>query len=1840
MMLFRISSAKSLPVLRWTSAWLASIVLLFLLFVAPSVRADVTVSTAASASISADTAKTGGTGAFTTLTGPSIDEGAWRDIQVGTIVLSAPTGWEFDAATTPTVSVSLLAGNAGQQLTLGTTTISASAVTINVSAADAAAGANARSRISVSNLRVRPLSTTFPATNPGSITKSGTSTFAGVSPSTYGTLTEVAGAATQLAFGAQPTATLVGSAISPAVTVLVRDQFGNTVTSATNSITISSSNTGFSGGTLTVSAVSGVATFSAIYPTTVGSSRTLTASASGLSGATSNGFTVSLQPFTLTSPTNRWRGILKGTAQDYINDQQATATDLELVGDNNHAVLYTYYDDNGTVTDTDDFVYYRVRMAGSKSNTSSSFTSGYLFIAFDLNDDGNLNLFMSVTKRTTGEQRISVWSPGSGLNNSPSTTSITAEVAMINLATSPSNFDFSPVTTTNDPSVTDVNLNDAALGTTPLSLTQNDHFVSFKIPFNNTTPAADSLKEIAAAKGIALAKNTVVRYLLATSTQGNSLNSDLSGYQGGTKSTVTFKDQQAFTQPLTVSNVLPLITSDGGGDTASVLVTGGTTAVTTVTATDADGDALQYSISGGANAALFSISASTGALTFLNSATPGTYVVTVKVQDLQNGTPKDANSYDTQTLTVTVPNPADTTPPMVLSVTSPKIDGHYKAGELIPVEVNFDELVVVTGSPTLQLETGTTDRLATYQSGSGSTKLTFLYTVVSGDVSPDLDYTSASGLALNGGTIRDGAGNNTVTTLPTPGAIGSLGANKALVIDTVAPTLASATATGSTVLLQLSDTNPLDALNGPPTGYFTAMIDSVATVVTSVTVDSALKKLTLVLATAATSGQSVSVTYTDPSGDDAFAIQDLAGNDAATFTTGNINATPDTTAPRVINVISYDVSSLLVAGHHMQGSQIPIRVEFDEVVNVTGSPTLTLETGTTDRQATYTGGGGTSVLSFLYTVQAGDGSQDLDCTGTFSLTLNGGTIRDAASNNANLTLPNPGQTNSLGYNNDIVVDTTAPTFVSSKVTGTTLTITLSDLNPLDNINPPLASAFAVTVNSVSRSLTDVAVNSTARQVILTLASAVSSGNTVSVTYTDPTAGNDSLALQDLAGNDAATFTESVQNLSGDITPPLLVSINDNDADNEVYVGASMTYTVTFNEDIDDSTVTLADFNNAGTASVTLNSVQETATPGVFSLSLTANSVGTIIIEIQAGATIADPAGNALDTTSALRGGVDTINVVKAPQTITFGALPDRVYGTGPFTLSATASSGLTVSFTVVSGPATVSGTQMTLTGVGNVTIRASQAGNQYYDPATDVNQTFNVTASVDPAVKMNVRGKGVSVIHNSLIAHTYDGTDFGNTVTGDTVEETITIENYGTGTLNLTGTPKVAVSGTNAGDFVVTQPAASSVAAAGSVTFKIAFTPGADGSRAATVTITNNSPDRAPFVFAIGGTGVPGNHVDLTMQGGRVQHLQPGSVLSPITAGTFVADPYPNANHVFQLVSGIGDTDNYRFRIDGNVLKLEETPNINTRPVYHIRVRVTSPTSATAEKVFSVVVMNLLVKNGDFFIADRGPYSATGTIVLFDQNGQQQKIFTTTIKDPYEITTDGDGNVVVANYLHNATITAGLAEGGIYKIDVITGAQTHVASGSPFVTPLGVKVESSGSYIVADADAYNYAGGVFRVNPGTGSKTLLATGFYYIQGLAIAPNGDIYVSDVGTPKKIIKINPANGVKTTLASGGNLQFPVGMAVEADGSSLLVADPVAKKLIRVNLTSGAQSVISSDSIFTTPTQIAIENNGNYLVTDGKDANAQRKLIRIDKVTGKGTLVDSNGFFEQPRGVTIAK
>jgi hypothetical protein len=109
----------------------------------------------------------------------------------------------------------------------------------------------------------------------------------------------------------------------------------------------------------------------------------------------------------------------------------------------------------------------------------------------------------------------------------------------------------------------------------------------------------------------------------------------------------------------------------------------------------------------------------------------------------------------------------------------------------------------------------------------------------------------------------------------------------------------------------------------------------------------------------------------------------------------------------------------------------------------------------------------------------------------------------------------------------------------------------------------------------------------------------------------------------------------------------------------------------------------------------------------------------------------------------------SFSVVKHQQTVRFTPLPTpSPLASSPLTLSATATSGLPVTFRVLSGPATVTGATLTLTGYGTVLVAADQPGNTLYDPAPEVSQSVLV---VDNRITITLTGTPNPVfLHNPI----------------------------------------------------------------------------------------------------------------------------------------------------------------------------------------------------------------------------------------------------------------------------------------------------------------------------------------------------------------------------------------------------------------------------------------------------------------------------------------------------------
>ena len=453
--------------------------------------------------------------------------------------------------------------------------------------------------------------------------------------------------------------------------------------------------------------------------------------------------------------------------------------------------------------------------------------------------------------------------------------------------------------------------------------------------------------------------------------------------------------------------------------------------------------------------------------------------------------------------------------------------GAYNAGDVLRFTVNVSETVNVdtsTGTPRVVLDIGGVTRYANYVSGSGSNALVFEYTVQAGNNAAD-GIGLAGTLDLNGGTVRDAAGNPLNLALNAPGTAGGV------VIDTVAPQVSA---------IVRVDPSPT---NSGSVRYTVTFEESVAGV------DSADFSL---LFSGSASGRIASVeqvngrTYT-------ILVDNLAG-------VGNVRLDLNSSATGIVDVAgnpitgglegsSYSIDRVApivtgvdvpASGTYVAGQTLDFTVRTDEAVlvdNGNGNPRLaiTLDDGRVV-YAEYLSGSGGTALQFRLNVTSGMSGNTTFAVAQ-SIDLNGGSIRDAVGNDANAGLNNVGDTRG------ILVDAKAPRPSSIVVDGPvqptdrTLNFTLTfdeavsgvDLNDFSVIGTGGASGTVQSVQQIDAKTYRITVGSMSGAGSLRLSlNALNSG-------IRDQAGND--LVVSLVGQPHALQPQSVGDLNYRLNPP-------------------------------------------------------------------------------------------------------------------------------------------------------------------------------------------------------------------------------------------------------------------------------------------------------------------------------------------------------------------------------------------------------------------------------------------------------------------------------------------------------------------------------------------------------------------------------------------------------------------------------------------------------------------------------------------------------------------------------
>jgi hypothetical protein len=290
-----------------------------------------------------------------------------------------------------------------------------------------------------------------------------------------------------------------------------------------------------------------------------------------------------------------------------------------------------------------------------------------------------------------------------------------------------------------------------------------------------------------------------------------------------------------------------------------------------------------------------------------------------------------------------------------------------------------------------------------------------------------------------------------------------------------------------------------------------------------------------------------------------------------------------------------------------------------------------------------------------------------------------------------------------------------PVAVNITVQQAPLTVTADSFDQALNVAIPtltytitgfVFSDTQATATSGAPALTTTAVSSTAGTYPITITQGTLSATNYSLTFVNGTFTVDTRLEQTI------TFTPSLSTVDYGVSPIALTATASS--------GLAVTYTVTGPATVSNSTLTIT-----GLGTVTVTASQPGNSSYVPAQSVTQSFV-----------------------------------VQRGTQTITFGALPNLTYGMAPFTLSATASSGLPVTFSVSSGfGVSISNNVATVYAASTLTLKASVAGNTDYYAAT---ATESITIAPAP---LTITANDETVINNTYFSTskwTYTITGFVN----------------------------------------------------------------------------------------------------------------------------------------------------------------------------------------------------------------------------------------------------------------------------------------------------------------------------------------------------------------------------------------------------------------------------------------------------------------------------------------------
>ena len=504
----------------------------------------------------------------------------------------------------------------------------------------------------------------------------------------------------------------------------------------------------------------------------------------------------------------------------------------------------------------------------------------------------------------------------------------------------------------------------------------------------------------------------------------------------------------------------------------------------------------------------------------------------------------------------------------------------------------------------------------------------------------------------------------------------------------------------------------------------------------------------------------------------------------------------------------------------------------------------------------------------------------------------------------------------------------------------------------------------------------------------------------------------------------------------------------------------------------------------------------------------------------------------------------TAPVGTTAQTITFPQPTTPVAIGATVTLAASSTSGLLISYSVVSGPATISGSVVTYTGLGTVVLQADQNGDATYAAATAVQRIVSVQTLA-----------AVGGASSTQIA-------------------TVTVQTAGTlGAIYVltTGQPNLDYTYVSGG----TCATGTAYAVGNTCTVKYTFTPRAPGQRMGAVQLVDSSGTAVMGTTMLSWTGTgaavvfPGNTTTVALNSSVL--FAPRGVAVDAAGNVYVADTF---NSLVKEIVAVGGS------IPGN------------------------PTTRTLGSGFSYPMSLALDGAGNVYVADWGHHLVKEMVAVGGSIPVSPTILTlgSGFSTPQGVAVDGSGSVYVADYTAHSVSELVSVAGSI------PASPTILTLGSGFVNPDSLAVDSAGNVYVVDnannlvKEMVAVGGSI----PATPTILTLGSGFISPGGVAVDSAGNVYVADTGNNlvKEMVAVRgsiPATPVILTLGSAFSNPFAValdgaGNVYVADYNNNVVKEIPVSLPPSLSFATTAVGTTSSDS----PKTLLVQNIGNANLT----------------------------------------